>query len=44
MLLSYHLNVFQHKIDDIATVVSEIASLGTTGNREIAEEVMMLIQ
>ena len=44
VLLTYHLNVLQHKADDIATVVSEIATLGPCGNCDIAQEVLMLLQ
>jgi hypothetical protein len=43
VLLSYHLNILQHKTDDIRLVVEEIASVGTQQNQELAAEVLLLI-
>lgn len=43
VLLTYHGKLLTHKRQDIYSIVSEIASLGPVQNREIAQEICVLI-
>ena len=42
-VVTYHQNLLTHNKDDIKAIVSEIATLGPTQNREVATEICLLI-
>jgi hypothetical protein len=43
VLLTYHLNSLGHKRGDVLTIVGEIASIGSLQNREVAQEICMMV-
>ena len=43
VLITYHGKLLAHKRQDIHSIVSEVSSLGPIQNREIAQEICVLI-
>ena len=43
VLLSYHLNILENKLDDIYPMVEEIARIAVPENQSIAGDIMSLI-
>ena len=43
VIMAFHLKALSHKRTDVQAIVSEIATLGPLQNREIAQEICVLI-
>jgi hypothetical protein len=43
VLLSYHLKALAHKRAEVKAIAAELATLGPLQNREIAQEICVLI-